>query len=120
MLLDLYAADVEYSAEALEDVYHGLEIVGKQVLSKQTSDDDAATMLTAIAHEEDLNGLIRRNVQDTRRAGQSSILLHDFIGESKITDAEPGHLLAEEVVIGARFVSRWTVTPPSCSARSTF
>jgi uncharacterized protein YndB with AHSA1/START domain len=48
-----------------------------------------------------------------RFAGQSSILLHDFIGESKITDAEPGHLLAEEVVIGARFVSRWTVTPSS-------
>ena len=46
-----------------------------------------------------------------RFTGQSSILLHDFIGESKITDAEPGHLLAEEVVIGARFVSRWTVAP---------
>jgi magnesium transporter len=87
MLLDLYAADVEYSAAALEDVYHGLEIVGKQVLSKQTSDDDAATMLTAIAHEEDLNGLIRRNVQDTRRA--VSFMLHSrFLAKEQLDDAQ--------------------------------
>ena len=87
MLLDLYAADVEYSAEALEDVYRGLEIVGKQVLSKQTSDDDAATMLTAIAHEEDLNGLIRRNVQDTRRA--VSFMLHSrFLAKEQLDDAQ--------------------------------
>jgi len=46
-----------------------------------------------------------------RFRGQSSILLHDFIGESTITDASAGRLLAEEVIIGARFVSRWTVTP---------
>jgi hypothetical protein len=46
-----------------------------------------------------------------RFRGQSSILLHDFLGESTITDAEPGQLLVEEVIIGARFVSRWTVAP---------
>ena len=87
MLLDLYAADVGCSAAALEDVYHGLEIVGKQVLSKQTSDDDAATMLTAIAHEEDLNGLIRRNVQDTRRA--VSFMLHSrFLAKEQLDDAQ--------------------------------
>ena len=68
VLLDLYAADVEYSADVLEDVYRGLEDVGKQVLSKQVTDDEAAQLLTGIAHEEDSNGRVRRNVLDTRRA----------------------------------------------------
>jgi len=68
VLLDLYAADAEYSADALEDVYRGLEAAGKQVLNTQLTDEVAAQILTAIAHEEDLNGRIRRNVLDTRRA----------------------------------------------------
>lgn len=87
MLLDLYAADVEYSAEALENVYRGLEIVGKQILSKQMSDDDAATMLTAIAHEEDLNGLIRRNVLDTRRA-VAFMVRSRFLAKQQLDDAQ--------------------------------
>ena len=49
--------------------------------------------------------------------GRSSILFHDFIGASRVTEAEPGHHLAEEVVIGARFVSRWEVTPTASGAR---
>jgi len=68
MLLDLYAADVEYSADALEDVYAALGAVGQQVLSKTMTDEEAAKILAAIAEEEDLNGRIRRNVLDTRRA----------------------------------------------------
>lgn len=68
MLLELYAANTEYSAEALEDVYLALEVVGNHVLSKQISDEKAASLLTDIANEEDLNGRIRRNVMDTRRA----------------------------------------------------
>ncbi|WP_374086950.1 CorA family divalent cation transporter [Methylomicrobium lacus] len=68
MLLDLYAANAEYSAGALEDVYLALEVVGNQVLSKQMSDEEAAKILNDIAIEEDLNGRIRRNVMDTRRA----------------------------------------------------
>jgi magnesium transporter len=68
MLLDLYAANAEYSADALEDVYLALEGVGNHVLSKQISDEDAAKILIDIANEEDLNGRIRRNVMDTRRA----------------------------------------------------
>ena len=68
VLLDLYAADVEYSADALEDVYAALEAVGKQVLSTEMTDTEAAKVLAAIAAEEDLNGRIRRNVLDTRRA----------------------------------------------------
>jgi uncharacterized protein YndB with AHSA1/START domain len=42
--------------------------------------------------------------------GQSSILLHDFIGASEVTEADPGRVLEEDVVIGARFVSRWELT----------
>ena len=68
LLLDLYAADVEYSADALESVYASLEEVGKRVLSPDVTDDVAATILADIAREEDLNGRIRRNVLDTRRA----------------------------------------------------
>ena len=46
-----------------------------------------------------------------RFTGQSSILFHDFIGASEVIETVPGRALAEEVVIGARFVSRWEVTP---------
>ena len=68
MLFDLYAANAEYSADTLEDVYLTLEVVGNHVLSKQMSNEDAAKILNDIANEEDLNGRIRRNVMDTRRA----------------------------------------------------
>ncbi len=68
VLLDLYAADAEYSADALEDVYAELETVSKRVLNPQVTDDAAAQILSEIARGEDLNGRIRRNVLDTRRA----------------------------------------------------
>jgi magnesium transporter len=68
VLIDLYGADVEYSADALEDVYGDLEKVGRDVLSPHVSDDEAAEILYEIAKQEDLNGRIRRNVLDTRRA----------------------------------------------------
>ncbi|WP_319241644.1 magnesium and cobalt transport protein CorA [uncultured Propionivibrio sp.] len=68
VLLDLYAADAEYSADALEDIYADLEAAGKKVLNKHLSDEEAAAILSEIARSEDLNGRIRRNVLDTRRA----------------------------------------------------
>lgn len=68
VLLDLYAADVEYSANALEDEYLRLEEVGKQVFKAHMTNEQAAKILTAISVEEDLNGRIRRNVLDTRNA----------------------------------------------------
>jgi magnesium transporter len=68
ILLDLYAGNAEYSADALEEVYAALEVVGEHVLNKQMSDETAAKILIDIANEEDLNGRIRRNVMDTRRA----------------------------------------------------
>lgn len=68
LLLDLYGADVEYSAESLEDIYTTLGKVGRQVLSETISDSQAAEILGDIAEEEDLNGRIRGNILDSQRA----------------------------------------------------
>jgi len=68
LLLDLYGADVEYSADSLEDIYDTLGKVGRQVLSETMSDEEAAGVLADIAKEEDLNGRIRSNILDTQRA----------------------------------------------------
>jgi len=68
VLLKLYDADAEYSADTLEGIYVELEHVSARVLKKRVSDLDAAEVLAAIARQEDLNGRIRRNVMDTRRA----------------------------------------------------
>ncbi|WP_374261584.1 CorA family divalent cation transporter [Zoogloea sp.] len=68
LLIDLYGADVEYSADSLEDIYATLGKVGRQVLSETMSDEEAAAILAAIAEEEDLNGRIRGNILDTQRA----------------------------------------------------
>ncbi|MEN3110756.1 magnesium/cobalt transporter CorA [Uliginosibacterium paludis] len=86
VLLDLYAADVEYSADALEDVYASLEAVGKQVLSNDMTDTEAARILAAIGAEEDLNGRIRRNVLDTRRA-VSFLIRGKFLSKDQVEDA---------------------------------
>jgi magnesium transporter len=87
MLLDLYAANIEYSADALEHVYLALEVVGNLVLSKQMSDEEATKILIGIANEEDLNGRIRRNVMDTRRAisflMRSKLLTKDQLEQSQ-------------------------------------
>ena len=60
VLLKLFDADAEYSADTLEGIYDQLEAVSKKVL--------AGEVLGDIARQEDLNGRIRRNVMDTRRA----------------------------------------------------
>ncbi len=68
VLLKLYDADAEYSADALESIYDALEAVSASVLKRNINDEAAGEALAAIAKEEDLNGRIRRNVMDTRRA----------------------------------------------------
>ena len=68
VLLKLYDADAEYSADALEGIYDSLEKVSARVLKQDVDDKAAGAALGAIAKEEDLNGRIRRNVMDTRRA----------------------------------------------------
>jgi magnesium transporter len=68
VLIDLYAMDVEFSADALEEVYADLGQVSQTVLQNKLSDKEAADVLASIAQAEHLNGRIRRNVMDTRRA----------------------------------------------------
>ena len=68
VLLKLYDADAEYSADALEGVYDALEAVSARVLRQDVNDQAAGEALSAMARQEDLNGRIRRNVMDTRRA----------------------------------------------------
>jgi magnesium transporter len=86
VLLDLYAADAEYSADALEDVYAALEDVSKHVLGTEITDTEAAKILADIAREEDLNGRIRRNVHDTRRA-VSFLTRGKFLTADQLEDA---------------------------------
>ncbi|MCH2242030.1 MAG: magnesium/cobalt transporter CorA [Aquabacterium sp.] len=68
VLLKLYDADAEYSADTLEGIYDELEKVSARVLKSEVDDAAAGDALAAIARQEDVNGRIRRNVMDTRRA----------------------------------------------------
>ncbi|HOL36652.1 MAG TPA: magnesium/cobalt transporter CorA [Rubrivivax sp.] len=68
VLLRLYEAAAEYGADTLENIYDKLETVSEHVLKSEVADATAGEALAAIAKEEDLNGRIRRNVMDTRRA----------------------------------------------------
>ena len=68
ILLDLYAADVEYSAGAIESVDAVLEAVSQRVLDTRLTDEAAGQVLAEIGVQEKLNGQIRRNLMDTRRA----------------------------------------------------
>ena len=81
VLLKLFDADAEYSADTLEGIYDDLEKVSTQVLSGDVTDARAGEVLGAIARQEDLNGRIRRNVMDTRRAVS-------FMMRSKMLNAE--------------------------------
>ena len=67
VLVDLYGMDVEFSADALEEVYADLGRVGGSVLSTPLSDRQASVALAEIARAEYVNGRIRRNVMDTQR-----------------------------------------------------
>ncbi len=81
VLLKLFDADAEYSADTLENIYDRLEQAGRMVLSGDVTDDMAGDVLGVIARQEDLNGRIRRNVMDTRRAVS-------FLMRSKLLNAD--------------------------------
>ncbi len=81
VLLKLFDADAEYSADTLEGIYDELEKVSKKVLSGNVTDAIAGEALGAIARHEDMSGRIRRNVMDTRRA-------LSFLMRSKMLNAE--------------------------------
>ncbi|MFM9879804.1 MAG: magnesium/cobalt transporter CorA [Burkholderiaceae bacterium] len=87
VMLKLFDADAEYSADTLEGIHDALEITSKQVLSGDVTDAIAGEVLASIARQEDLNGRIRRNVMDTRRAlsfmMRSKILTTDQFEEAR-------------------------------------
>jgi magnesium Mg(2+) and cobalt Co(2+) transport protein (corA) len=87
VLLDLYGAEAEYSADALENIYTELEAVSKKVLSQNVSDEDAERILADIAEEEDLNGRIRRNMLDTQRA-VSFLIRRKLLSTTQLEDAQ--------------------------------
>jgi magnesium transporter len=87
VLLDLFGADVEYSADSLEDVYTTLGQVSRKVLSETMSDTEAAGILADIAEEEDLNGRIRSNILDTQRM-VSFLMRGKFLSHNQVDDAK--------------------------------
>ena len=68
VLLKLFDADAEYSADTLEGIYDELEKASAKVLGGHMTDELAGEVMGQIARQEDMNGRIRRNVMDTRRA----------------------------------------------------
>jgi magnesium transporter len=86
VLLKLFDADAEYSADALEGIYDELEKVSKQVLAGEVTDTLAGEVLGDIARQEDLNGRIRRNVMDTRRA-LSFMMRSRMLAQEQFEDA---------------------------------
>jgi magnesium transporter len=87
LLLELYGADVEYSADSLEGIYATLSRVGKHVLSEAISDAEAASVLADIAEEENLNGQIRSNILDTQRA-LVFLMQRKVLSEGQIADTQ--------------------------------
>jgi len=81
ILLEMFAADAEYSADVLEGIYKRLDAFGEKVLGTHLTDESAGDVLANIAREEDLNGHIRRNLMDTRRAAS-------FLVRNKLLNAE--------------------------------
>ena len=81
VLLKLFDADAEYSADTLEGIHDALEEASVKVLAGDVTDTQAGEVLATIARQEDMNGRIRRNVMDTRRAVS-------FMMRSKMLNAE--------------------------------
>ncbi len=86
VLVDLYGSDVEFSADALEEAYADLGEISDAVLNKTLSDKQASAVLANIAHAEHLNGRIRRNLMDTRRA-VSFLMRSKLLSASQMEEA---------------------------------
>jgi magnesium transporter len=87
VLLDLYGSDIECSSDTLEAIYVSLGKVGQLVLNESVSDDQAASILSAIAEEEGRNGRIRSNILDTQRA-ISFLLRSRLLNAEQVQDAK--------------------------------
>lgn len=87
VLLDLYGSDIECSSDTLEAIYVSLGKVGQLVLNESVSDDQAASILSAIAEEEGRNGRIRSNILDSQRA-ISFLLRSRLLNAEQVQDAK--------------------------------
>jgi len=86
VLLMLFDADAEYSADTLEEINDELDNVSKTVLAAEVTDDTAGQVLAAIARSEDMSGRIRRNVMDTRK-GVSFMMRTRLLSAEQFEDA---------------------------------
>ena len=68
VLLEIYATDAEYCADVLEEVHRHLKGASRSVLTREVTDKVAAAVIARLAQQEDLNGSVRQNFADTRRA----------------------------------------------------
>lgn len=69
LLVEIYALDVEHTADAIEDIHAELKDIGAQVLvERRGTDEEAAEFITRLTLQEARNGTLRRNLMDTRRA----------------------------------------------------
>jgi magnesium transporter len=81
VLLEIYATDIEYCADLLEGVHRHLKGASKTVLTRSMNDKLAAAVLGRLARQEDLNGNVRHNISDNRRA--ISFLLRERLLDEK-------------------------------------
>jgi magnesium transporter len=83
LLIDLFAMDIEYSADVLESVHAELKEISANVLEERRgTDTDAAEVIARVARQEELNGGIRRNLMDIRRT------LSYLLREQRLDDAQ--------------------------------
>ena len=68
LLLEIYATDAEHSADVLEGIHRQLKGASRSVLTHDMNDRIAAAVLARVAQQENLNGNVRHNVADSRRA----------------------------------------------------
>ncbi len=70
ILLAIYDAAVEYDADMLEEIYTELEPISQSVLNRQEemTDQRMGETVSKLAAYEDINGKVRLDLMDTRRA----------------------------------------------------
>lgn len=70
ILLSIFDAAVEYDADMLEEIYTDLEPISRRVLShkEEMTDKVMAETVGLLAAYEDVNGKVRLDLMDTRRA----------------------------------------------------
>ncbi|UXY15965.1 magnesium/cobalt transporter CorA [Chitiniphilus purpureus] len=90
ILLSIYAISVEYDADVLEGIYTALDEVSQSVLkrSDEIDDEKMGETVAHIAQQEDVNGKVRLDLMDTRRA-------LSFLLRSRVLDREQENDLRE-------------------------